>query len=135
MNYLNEKEGKKGMIERFMNFIHRYVLEMILIAFMLLGFFWSIGYFANALYGMKFELQSCWAGFTAIGGAGVLAAIKYCMDSWKNSPEGKAPSGYGKTSTTQKLASIGATVLNEYAKDDSAKETSDKKEVSASVKS
>ena len=75
----------------FIKFIHTYALELIIIAFMLLGLFWTIGYFANALGGYHFELQSCWGGFTAIGGAGTLAAIKYVMDSWKNSPEGEAP--------------------------------------------
>ena len=80
----------------FMNFIHHYVLEMIIVGFMLLGLFWAIGYFMNALYGYHFELQSCWGGFSAVGGAGTLAAVKYIMDSWKNTPEGEAPS-YGKT--------------------------------------
>lgn len=81
----------QGLFFGFIKFIHTYVLELIITAFMLLGLFWTIGYFANALYGYHFELQSCWGGFTAIGGAGTLAAVKYVMDSWKNSPEGEAP--------------------------------------------
>lgn len=81
----------QDMFVSFVKFIHTYVLELIIIAFMLLGMFWTIGYFANALWGYHFELQSCWGGFTAVGGAGTLAAIKYVMDSWKNSPEGEAP--------------------------------------------
>lgn len=89
----------------FFDFVHNYVLELIILAFMFLGMCWCIGYFCNALYGMKFDLQSCWGGFTAIGGAGVLATVKYCMDSWKNTPEGQAPS-YGKSASQRLAASI-----------------------------
>ena len=53
--------------------------------------FWSIGYFANAIWGMHFEIKSCWDGFTTLGGAGVLAMVKYVMDSWKNSENGSQP--------------------------------------------
>lgn len=91
-----------SVVQSVFDFIHNYTLELILISFILLGICWGIGYFANAIYGMHFELQSCWAGFTAIGGAGVLAAVKYCMDSWKNTPEGRAPS-YGM-SASQRIA-------------------------------
>ncbi|MBU2701702.1 hypothetical protein Ga0466249_002821 [Sporomusaceae bacterium BoRhaA] len=74
-----------------MNKIQQYLIEAIVAAFMLLFLFWAIGYWGNALYGMKFELKSCWDGFTTLGGAGVLAMIKYIMDSWKNSDDGKNP--------------------------------------------
>ena len=60
-------------------------------AFLLLFLFWSIGYFANAIWGMHFEIKSCWDGFTTLGGAGVLAMVKYIMDSWKNSENGSQP--------------------------------------------
>lgn len=71
--------------------MQKYILDALMIAFLLLFLFWSIGYFCNAIYGMKFDLSSCWGGFQAIGGAGFLAAIKYIMDSWKNSPVGESP--------------------------------------------
>lgn len=71
--------------------VHRYVLELIIIMFISLFSFWTIGYFANPLYGYHFDLSSCWNGFSAVGGAGVIAAIKYCTDSWKNSPPGEPP--------------------------------------------
>ena len=61
------------------------MIEAITGAFLLLFLFWTIGYFANALWGMKFEIRSCWDGFTTLSGAGVLAMVKYIMDSWKNS--------------------------------------------------
>lgn len=92
-----------------MSFIHNYVLELIIISFILLGLCWAIGYFANALGGYHFELQSCWGGFTAVGGAGTLAAVKYIMDSWKNTPEGEAPS-YGRN----KISSIAGSVIDNY---------------------
>lgn len=99
-----------------MGFVHDYTLELILLAFIVLGFCWGIGYFCNAIYGMHFELASCWAGFSTIGGAGVLAAVKYCTDSWKNTPEGKPP--YQGMSTSQRIAAMGAAALDSYAKDD-----------------
>lgn len=74
-----------------MNKMQKYTIEALMTAFLLLFIFWAIGYFANAIYGMKFELQSCWGGVAAIGSAGVLAAIKYIMDSCRNSPNGQLP--------------------------------------------
>ena len=71
--------------------VQKYMIEAITGAFLLLFLFWSIGYFANALYGMHFEIKSCWDGFTTLGGAGVLAMVKYIMDSWKNSEDGAKP--------------------------------------------
>ena len=95
----------------FFDFVHNYVLELIILAFMFLGLCWCIGYFCNALYGMKFDLQSCWGGFTASGGAGVLATVKYCMDSWKNTPEGQAPS-YGKSASQRLAATLSVSLGN-----------------------
>lgn len=71
--------------------VRKYVSEIIILMFIGLFFLWSIGYLANAIYGYHFDLSSCWGGFSAIGGAGVLAAIKYCTDSWQNSPKGEMP--------------------------------------------
>jgi hypothetical protein len=71
--------------------VQKYMIEAITGAFLLLFLFWTIGYFANALWGMKFEIRSCWDGFTTLGGAGVLAMVKYIMDSWKNSEDGAKP--------------------------------------------
>ena len=71
--------------------VRKYVSEIIILMFIGLFFLWSVGYLANAIYGYHFDLSSCWGGFSAIGGAGVLAAIKYCTDSWQNSPKGEMP--------------------------------------------
>ena len=78
--------------------IQKYLIESIIAAFLLLFLFWGVGYWANALYGTKFDLRSCWDGFTTLGGAGVLAMLKYVMDSWKNSNDGDNPydGGNGK---------------------------------------
>jgi len=71
--------------------IKRHMLDIIAGAFLLLFLFWAIGYFANALYGMRFDLKSCWDGFTTLSGAGFLASVKYIMDSCKNSDAGVNP--------------------------------------------
>lgn len=57
--------------------------------FLILFVFWSIGYWANALFNTKFDLASCWGGVAALGGSGTLAAIKYIYDSKYNSEEKK----------------------------------------------
>ena len=75
--------------------IQKYMIEAITGAFLLLFLFWTIGYFANALLGTKFDIRSCWDGFTTLGGAGILAMVKYIMDSWKNSEDGQKPYGGG----------------------------------------
>ncbi len=74
-----------------MSKIQKYLVEAITGAFLLLFLFWAVGYWCNALYNTKFDLRSCWDGFTTLGGAGVLAAIKYIADSWKNSSDGDKP--------------------------------------------
>lgn len=74
-----------------LNKMQQYMIEALMMSFLILFLLWAIGYVCNAVYGMHFELQSCWGGFQAIGGAGTLAAIKYIMDSWKNSPNGESP--------------------------------------------
>ena len=74
-----------------MNKIQQYMIEAIIAAFMLLFLFWSVGYWANALLNTKFDLKSCWDGFTTLGGGGLLAVLKYIMDSWKNSGDGDKP--------------------------------------------
>ena len=80
---------RKGVINtsKFPN----YLIEAIVITFLVLFLSWWVGYICNGLFGTKFDLKSCWDGFTALSGAGVLSAIKYVMDSWKNSNDGEKP--------------------------------------------
>lgn len=99
------------IVHGFFDFIHNFILEIILLAFIGLGICWGIGYFCNALYGTKFELASCWAGFSAIGGAGVLAAVKYCTDSFKNTEDGVAPAQ--GLSAKQRLARMAEAVIDD----------------------
>jgi len=88
IHYLTpDNERGDTLIEK----IQKHMIEIIAGAFLLLFLFWTIGYFANALCGMKFEIKSCWDGFTTLGGAGVLAVVRYVMDSWKNSDNGVNP--------------------------------------------
>ena len=98
--------------------LKKYFLEILLMFFVALFIFWSIGYFANAIYGMKFDLSSCWGGFTALGGAGFLATVKYIMDSKYNSDDGVLPyakkiiSGF----TSNKIIEEGAAPVNKEEK-------------------
>lgn len=64
----------------------------------LIAFSWLFGYWSNALYGTRFELNSCWQGITAvITGMGGIAALakaawtKYRTDSEFNSRIGEEP--------------------------------------------
>ena len=72
-----------------MSWVKKHLIEIFACMFLLLFVFWSIGYFSNALFGTKFDIASCWGGFAALGGSGTLAAIKYFVDSWLNSPKGE----------------------------------------------
>lgn len=71
-----------------------YILELISLMFVVLFTLWAFAFLANGLYDYHFDLQSCWGGFSAIGGAGVMATVKYCVDSWKNSDQGKMPEDF-----------------------------------------
>ncbi|GMB00450.1 hypothetical protein [Pelosinus sp. IPA-1] len=52
---------------------------------------WAVGYYANGLYGSKFELASCWQGLAAIGSPGLLGLLKWIIDSFANSAKNKMP--------------------------------------------
>lgn len=74
-----------------MKFIWKNWPGIILYCYMTLFLFWSIGFFANGLYGAKFDLSSVWAGVAAISTAGVISWGKHWTDSTKNSKEGEFP--------------------------------------------
>jgi len=74
--------------------VRRYIMEIIVLMFIGLFALWCFAFIANGLYGYHFDLASCWGGFSAIGGAGFLGAVKYCTDSFKNSPDGKMPGDF-----------------------------------------
>lgn len=74
-----------------MKTIQKYLLEGLIAAFLFLFLSWTVGYYGNALFNTKFDLQSCWNGFTTLGGAGFIAAIKYVADSLLNSDNGNPP--------------------------------------------
>jgi hypothetical protein len=69
--------------------IKHHLIEIFACMFLILFIDWSVGYYANALFNTKFDLQSCWGGVAALGGSGTLAAIKYIYDSKYNSEENK----------------------------------------------
>lgn len=84
------------------------VTMMIFLYFVMIS--WLIGYWANALYGMHFELSSCLAGIgasiTGLGGViglGKACWTKYGYDSRYNTPAGimpKVPETAVKTANT-----------------------------------
>ena len=51
---------------------------------------WGVGYYANALFGMKFEIGSCWQGISAVG-VGLVGLFKWLCDSKLNSDPGQMP--------------------------------------------
>lgn len=75
------------------------IMSIVMMVFLCLVMIsWLVGYWANALYGMKFELSSCWSGISVVitGMAGIVALAgacwtKYHTDSKFNSPAGIAP--------------------------------------------
>lgn len=84
-----EKLEKPGCIN--MNKVQRYLIEALCGAFLILFFDWNAGYWWNAVHSGTFDLKSCWDGIAALGGAGVLAILKFVTDSFANSPRDKKP--------------------------------------------
>ena len=67
------------------------VIGSILTLFVIIS--WGIGYYCNALYGMHFQIDSCWTGLNAIA-LSLVGFLKWVIDSWKNSSEAQLPEGY-----------------------------------------
>ena len=65
---------------------------------------WAIGYYANALFGMHFQIESCWMGLSSAL-VGLIGFFKWAIDSSKNSLEGQLPEGY--QSVVAKLTGTG----------------------------
>lgn len=83
-----------NIIKTIAKFLSDNIMGVIVIEFVLLFVFWTIGYFSNALYGLKFDLASCWTGVGAIFGTAVmgglqkiLAYAQYKTDSIYNTPQ------------------------------------------------
>lgn len=81
------------MLDKFYKHIQINYIALILIATLLVFCLWTIGYLLNGLFDYKFDLASCWVGFSAIA-TGIL---KYFIDSMLNSKKGEMPerSGHG----------------------------------------
>lgn len=75
------------------------VLVTVMMVFLgMVMFSWFVAFWANGLYGMHFDLGSCWQGISAVvagmTGVGTLAGsqyAKYYLDSKYNSVEGEKP--------------------------------------------
>ncbi|WP_432748238.1 hypothetical protein [Pectinatus frisingensis] len=61
-----------------------------LLAAMVVLFSWVYGYWANGLYGTKFQIDSCWQGISACG-VGLVGLFKWLIDSTHNSPKDQFP--------------------------------------------
>lgn len=79
------------MFKNIINFLAENWVGVVICMVITLFIFWSIGFFCNALFATKFELNSVWAGVTAISAAGVVGLGKYWTDSRHNSPTGESP--------------------------------------------
>ena len=82
------------MLDNAMSWLQKHI-AVICIAFGLFSaifvmFSWALGYYLNALYGYKFDIGSCWQGFTAMG-VGLVGLFKWLTDSRYNSEEKENP--------------------------------------------
>ena len=75
-----------------------FMIVLMLVFICMILFSWLYGYWSNALYGTKFELNSCWTGVGAVitGLAGIAALAKaawtkYSTDSQYNTAFGEMP--------------------------------------------
>ena len=87
------------------------IVMMIFLCLVMLS--WLVGYWANALYGMRFELSSCWSGISVVvtGMAGVAALAgacwtKYHTDSKFNSPVGAMPKSGNMANIVNKVKEL-----------------------------
>ena len=74
-----------------MSLFKKYMLELLCMSFFVIFDLWVFGYLMNGLYGYKFDLASSVQAIGAISSAGILTAIKYTIDSTKNTALGESP--------------------------------------------
>lgn len=83
------------------------IMGVVMMTFLVLVLIsWLIGYWANALLGMRFELMSCWSGVAAVAsgmatmvGLGKACWTKYGCDSRFNSARYVMPAASQNTPT------------------------------------
>ena len=81
------------MIIKIMNFLHDNWVGIVFMMMLTLFFVWLFAFFANGLYGYKFDLSSCWAGIGAIATAAATGWGKWIIDSKYNTNQGEKPNG------------------------------------------
>ena len=94
-----EKKNKKinkfrtcvKYLDLIMSLFKKYMLELLCMSFFVIFDLWVFGYLMNGLYGYKFDLASSVQAIGAISSAGILTAIKYTIDSTKNTVLGESP--------------------------------------------
>lgn len=82
------------MFLKFARWIHQNIADIC----MVIGVFgavdvlfsWTVGYWLEGLYGIKFPIDSCWQGLTAMG-AGLVGLFTHLINSALNSPRGVFP--------------------------------------------
>lgn len=53
---------------------------------------WLVGFFCNPIiFHKEFQLESVWQGWGIVSSAGMLAMMKFAIESFANSPIGKPP--------------------------------------------
>lgn len=74
------------------------LVTVMMIFLALVMFSWFVGFWANGMWGAKFDLGSCWQGISAVvagmTGVAALAGSKYAryyLDSKYNSGDGERP--------------------------------------------
>jgi len=81
-----------------MDWLQKHIAVICMAFGLLTGIFiivsWGVGYYANALFGAKFDLASCWQGISAAG-VGLVGLLKWLIDSGLNSDKNKIPFGEG----------------------------------------
>jgi len=77
-----------------MNWLQKHIAVICMAFGLFSGMFvivsWGIGYYANALFNMHFDLASCWSGIGAIG-VGLVGLLKWLVDSGLNTNKGDMP--------------------------------------------
>ena len=76
-------------------FSSRTQMKIIMIMMTIMFGLYIMGFLLNGFKGYNFNLDSIWAGITAIGAGGLLQFGNYTIDSLYNSPKGQPPKDGG----------------------------------------
>ena len=83
--------SKRKTMKKLTDFLTKNWSGIILMMIVSLFIFYTIGYFAGAIWGKTFNLESVWVGVAALTTAAVTGLAKFFIDSKYNTPPGEAP--------------------------------------------